>query len=382
MREPAARGASIDITELERRLRRPQLAKGSRRDPFQKFERSHCENGRAASVDRYHEIVAEEATHREVSAQRVRRDPSYHRERDAYETKPRCSFDGGVVAQQRRHKAVYQQEVVHRNRKIDRSGAKSAHKGGPRFPKFRYAITSIAVLTVASISWAFTYRSGGGIASQGAATTEVTATEVKRAKTVPTMPVDGVIGDNSALDPVADRQAAAFHTNGAAANATAKPATELRIAATEAPAFDNATAPATRRVGAEFSAVKSNATPPETDVRGSMNNAAKAQSERSTDRMVANPILSGSSLREDRPALSGPLYFSAEKACDLEVGLTNEMRGKCIHEEKQYIEFASERWARLSPKQQTDCNARASQDHFGEHNEILARCVEKALSRP
>jgi len=393
MREPAARGASIDITELERRLRRQQPAKASERDLLKKLERLRYENERAAPVDRYDETVAKEATLRTPSARRAaRRESSYHHERFAFEAELRGSFDHAAAAaapvQQRRHKAVYQQEVVHRNRKTDWSGAKSEREDGRRFPKFRHAVAGIAVLGVAAIGWAFTHRSGGSIASQ-----EIATIEPKKVKTVSAQPVDGVIDNNSALGavtepaPPLDRKAALL-MNGAPANASAKPATALRsarfekVAATEAPSSeDNATAPAVRRVATGSSAVQSEATYSEADVRGVMYNGANAQSAPSLDRSAGRPILPDSSFRDDRRALSSPSFISAEQACDLAPDHTNETRRKCIYEQQKYIGFASENWARLSPQLQSECNARAKQDHFGEHNEILARCVEKALLR-
>lgn len=69
--------------------------------------------------------------------------------------------------------------------------------------------------------------------------------------------------------------------------------------------------------------------------------------------------------------------MSAEKACDLTADLAPEERRNCIEAEQKYADFAVEHWAQLSPQLQTECNELANKDHFGEHNEILARCVDK-----
>jgi hypothetical protein len=104
---------------------------------------------------------------------------------------------------------------------------------------------------------------------------------------------------------------------------------------------------------------------------------ASAQSLLSPDPIISSPAAPDRSFKGARPAASGPSIISAEKACDLAPDHTDAMRKTCTEEEQKYIEFAAEHWARLSAQQQVECNDLANQDHFGEHNEVLARCVDK-----
>jgi hypothetical protein len=202
MREAAARGPSIDITEFERRLRGQQPAKANERDPLEELARLLHGNEAAAPADPYREVFAEQAPRRAPSAPPAgptaqATEPPYYHEDDAFEGDLRESFDHAAPAaapaqQQHYHEAVYQQEAVYHDQNADWSldesqayldygaqehegqyaAGQDGREGGRRFPKFRlwHAVAGIAALGVASIGWTFAHRSGGSITPQEIAT--------------------------------------------------------------------------------------------------------------------------------------------------------------------------------------------------------------------
>jgi hypothetical protein len=129
MREAAARGPSIDITEFERRLRGQQPAKANERDPLEELARLLHGNEAAAPADPYREVFAEQAPRRAPSAPPAgptaqATEPPYYHEDDAFEGDLRESFDHAAPAaapaqQQHYHEAVYQQEAVYHDQNAD-----------------------------------------------------------------------------------------------------------------------------------------------------------------------------------------------------------------------------------------------------------------------
>jgi len=109
--------------------------------------------------------------------------------------------------------------------------------------------------------------------------------------------------------------------------------------------------------------------------------AANAQSLFSPEPILkGDPNSPNRSFTQTRRATAGPSLITSDKACDLP-GITAEGRTECLDEQKKYIEFSLEHWSRLSPQLQSECNELANRDYFGEHNEILARCIEKHETR-
>ncbi len=182
MREAAARGPSIDITEFERRLRAPQPDEASGPDPFEELERMLYGDEAAAPADPDDEVFAEWAPHRPSTppAPILRPAKSPYREDDACDGELRGSLDDTPSAAARTG-LHDRREVGDDDQNADwppdesrayldfgedeqRRAAQSDRDIGRRLPKVWLwaAAAGVAALGVASFGWTFAHPGGGG----------------------------------------------------------------------------------------------------------------------------------------------------------------------------------------------------------------------------
>jgi hypothetical protein len=200
MRESTNRGAAIDISDFERRLRGSEPAKNSPRDPLSELARlMHGEDQNRAS-QRYDQIFAEEApAPQQQSHYPEWRDEPPHADDSAFNAELRGGFAEGHHPQQQEPLPYQQPYFGGEPQRFEPHGAgqgqsqeewpddnaayldygangdgghaAEAPRGERRLPKLRpwHAVAAIAVVAAGGIGWSFAHR-GGVVGSREIAT--------------------------------------------------------------------------------------------------------------------------------------------------------------------------------------------------------------------
>jgi hypothetical protein len=190
MRESTDRGAAIDISDFERRLRGSEPSKNSPRDPLSELARLMHGEEQSRASQRYDEIFAEKRQPQQNQYSDWREEPvqgeeevfpaaelrgGFHEEPQSAPSYQEAYFEGDRTPPHFGARGGSQQAPTHEEWPDDQSAyldyGASPDSGSfvgevppprQRFPKLRpwHAVAAIAVIATGGIGWSFAHRSG------------------------------------------------------------------------------------------------------------------------------------------------------------------------------------------------------------------------------